>query len=191
MGVGQPDDPLLLGRQDCFFSCLVDRGDPGKEPLVLRDLVAAGGELGRHRAFDLLHGVVTEGRPIDAVDRLHAVEHPAGAFHRENRVVKRGRGGIGGDPVDRRELVGHPGLERRPEVGHPRRIERRHAAVGAGPDCSQRVQVAGRRRGGHVRHVRTAPARRASNRDRLACPQGRPPRRAPRWRSSHGWWRGH
>jgi hypothetical protein len=141
--VVEPGEPLLLGRQARFFASLVDRRDAFEQLLVLRDLVAERSQPRRHLALDGLHGLVVERRAEDAIDRVDAIEHPAGALHRRDRVVEGRRLGIGRDAVDLAQLLGHSGFERGLQVLDFRLIEGRNAAIGAAPGGEQRVRGRG------------------------------------------------
>ena len=142
-GVLQPGQPLLLGVEAGGLARLVDGGDAGEELLVLRDLVAEGGQPGRHgQLHRLVLGGGEAGAP-DAEDARDPVEGPAGALQRRQGVLERGRGRVGGDGVDGPELLGHAGLQGGLEVGHLDRPEGRDAAVRAGPGLRDGVQGGG------------------------------------------------
>ena len=150
--VVEPREALLLRGEPRALPGLVDRGDPPEERLVLRHLVPERGEAGRHLALDGLElRAVHRGAP-DAVEALDLLEHPVGALHRRDRVREGGRRRLGGDPRDGRELLGHARLERGLEELDLDLVERRHAAVGAGPRGEEGVRgCGGGEKGGEAR----------------------------------------
>ena len=128
-----PRESLLLRGQLGLVRRAVDRLDPTEEPLVLRDLVLVRGELGLHLDLDGLKVGRLHGRAPHAVHGRDAIERPAGALHRRDRVVE-GRGrGVRGDAVERGERVCHPRLEGGLEVLDVDLVERRHATKGSCP----------------------------------------------------------
>ena len=155
VGVVQPGQPLLLGREPRSLPGLVDGGHPRKEFFVLDDLVGEGGEPRRHPSLDLLHRVIVEAIAEHIVDGADAVEHPARLLERRRRVGERGRLGVGGDRVDAGELIGHAGLQGGLEVGDASPIEGGHTAIRAHPRGEQRIgrgRCCGLGGGGHGRH---------------------------------------
>ena len=144
--VGQPDETLLVGAQRLHLLTLVDRLDALEEGLVLGDLGAELGQAGGHLLLDLAELGRRQVRGPDAVVGKDPLQVAAGPFHGQDGVLESRWLGIGDDGVDLLELPRHTGFEGGLEGGEIHLIERRNAAVGAGPFGEEDV-VLGRGRG--------------------------------------------
>ena len=145
VGVQQPRQPLLLRVESRVATLGVDRVDAPVQPLVLDDPVRMRRQQWRDLALHRLHGGVVQRRGVDMEDRRRAAQRATAAFHGRDRVLEARRRGIGGDGVDLGQLRRHAREQRRLEVLDADPVERRDAAIAAGP---RRQQRAGRRRGG-------------------------------------------
>ncbi len=134
-----PHQLLLLGRQVQAVALLVDRVHAGEQLGVLADLVLEGGDLGIDTVLDSLElGQVLGGAP-HAVQGQHPGERLAGALLGDDGVVEaRGRR-IVGDGVDLGQVLADSRVDGRLEGRDLDLVERRHAAIGAGPGRQQGI----------------------------------------------------
>ena len=106
-----------------------------------------GGEQRLHLGFHRAQRGVAEAPGPYVVHRLNAPQRAAGALERDDRVVEGRRVRATRDRVDLLEVPVHCREQRRLEMLEPHLVDRRHAAVGAGPFIEERIGV-GRGRGG-------------------------------------------
>ncbi len=137
--VVEPAQALLLGVEAALLARGVDGGDAPEQLVVLDDPVGVRRELRRHFLVDGLQALLVQRRDVDLVDALHAVQHAAGALHRDDRVLEGRRCGVVRDLRDIGELGLHTGKERRLEVGDPDLVEGRYAAVRTRPGRKHRA----------------------------------------------------
>ncbi len=149
IGVFEPGEALLLGGPLGLVGRVVERFDALEKLLVLGDLVAEGGHLGRHLAFDRLQLGIAHGAAVDPEEGLHPAVALAGALELAEGVLEGRRRRVAGDLLDLGQSLLHRQLERRLEVRHLDLVERREAAIGAGPLGEQGIvlRLGGRRRG--------------------------------------------
>ena len=90
-----------------FFPLVVKGFDPLKEWAVEVNRVLMRGELGRHVALDFLQLGIGIGAREIGKNAIDPVEQIAGFLEGDDRVLERGRLGIGGDGRDLPQLPGH------------------------------------------------------------------------------------
>ena len=171
------DEALLLGRQRPGLGRGMHRVDAREQARVLDDAVVERREPRRHRGLDRLDLSRLEVGGPQAIDGFDAAQRGARALERDDRVVEGRRRGIGRDRVDLARLHRHRGGERRLEAVDAHLVERRDAAIGAGPWREQHRRV-GRDLRRDLRSGRTQDqrARHHHHPHRLGPPETPPPR---------------
>ena len=105
-----------LGVQAQLVAVGVQLVDPGEEGAIQGDRVGVGRQPGGVLGLDRLQLGVGVGRGQAPEHPAYAVEDPAGALQRDDRVREGGRGVAVGDHLDLGQLLGHPGVQTGPEV---------------------------------------------------------------------------
>ena len=105
-----------LGIEAQLVAVGVQLVDPGEQRAIQGDRVGVGGQLGGVLGLDRLQLGVGVGRGQAPEHPAYAVEDPAGALQRDDRVREGGRGVAVGDHRDLGQLLGHPGVQTGPEV---------------------------------------------------------------------------
>lgn len=115
------------------------RRDSLEQFRIEKDLIGSRRQLRLPFAFERLIGGGRDVFARDAEHPLDAIEHPARAFHRGNRVVEGRRFGVRGDGVDLAAQFDDRRVECSGKMFGRHPIPRRHAAVRTGPRAGQRI----------------------------------------------------
>jgi hypothetical protein len=108
--------PVGLGVEAELVADLEEGLDAGEQGRVEGDGVVVRRQLRCDVGLDPPDAVGAARAHQREEHRRHALQGPPGALQRDDRVLERGRSGVGGDRLDLRALLGHPGLERPGEV---------------------------------------------------------------------------
>src|SRR5262249_17637652 len=137
---------MLLRREPKAVARRIDGRDAPKQPTVLDDLIAKGGEFWGHLALDGLHLSVVQRRGVHAVDRGDAFQRPAAALERQDCVLERRRRWVVGDALHLAQGRRHPGLQGRLEVRLCEAPEWGDASPSSRPGGEERTVLLFRRR---------------------------------------------